>query len=57
MRRENPKESWKLTAFEGLLGMDIELINSRPYNLRTNGKLEWFYRTVEEEISHYESLP
>ena len=31
MRKGNPKEYWKPTAFEeALLGIDIELINLRP---------------------------
>ena len=46
------------TAFEEeLLGRGIELINSRPYHPQTNGKLERFHRSIEEEIGHYESLP
>ncbi len=58
MRKGNPKRSWKPTAFEeALLGRGIELINSRPYHPQTNGKLERFHRTIEEEIGHYESLP
>ena len=40
-----------------LLGRGIELINSRPYHPQTNGKLERFHRSIEEEIHHYESLP
>ena len=36
--------------------MGIELINSRPYHPQTNGKLERFHRSVEDEIWHYESL-
>ena len=58
MRKGNPKGYWKPTAFEeALLGRSIELINSRPYHPQTNGKLERFHRTIEEEIGHYESLP
>ena len=34
----------------------IELINSRPYHPQTNGKLERFHGSIEEEIFHYESL-
>ena len=58
MRKRDPKKSWKPTAFEEeLLGRGIELINSRPYHPQTNGKLERFHRSIEEEIHHYESLP
>ena len=58
VRRGNPKGSWKPTAFEeALLGRGIELINSRPYHPQTNGNLDRFHRTIEEEIGHYESLP
>ena len=60
-RRKNkdakaPK-SWTLTAFEEeLLNLGTELINSRPYRPQTNGKLERFHRSIEDEIWHYESL-
>lgn len=51
------RSSWTPTAFEAeLLDRGIELINSRPYHPQTNGKLERFHRTLEEEIGHYESL-
>ena len=51
MRKRDPKKSWKPTAFEEeLLGRGIELINSRPYHPQTNGKLERFHRSIEEEI-------
>ena len=39
-----------------LLDRGIGLINSRPYHSQTNGKLERFHRSIEEEILHYESL-
>ena len=45
------------SVFENeLLNLGIELINSRPYHPQTNGKLERFHRSIEEEIHHYESL-
>ena len=33
-----------------LLSLDIGLINSRPYHPQTNGKLERFHRSLEDEI-------
>ncbi len=55
--RKTPKKTWKATAFEAeLLDCGIELINSRPYHPQTNGKLERFHRSIEDEIFHYESL-
>ena len=51
------KRSWKPTVFEQeLLDRGIGLINSRAYHPQTNGKLERFHRTIEEEIHRYESL-
>ena len=45
------------TVFENeLLNLGIELINSRPYHPQTNGKLERFHRSIEEEIHHYDSM-
>ena len=32
------------------------LINSRPYHPQTNGKLERFHRTIEDEIWRYRDL-
>ena len=56
-RRKAPAGSWQPTAFEAeLLDRGIELINTRPYHPQTNGKLERFHRSIEEEIHHYESL-
>ncbi len=56
-RKVPPAKSWKPTAFEAeLLDRGIELINSRPHHPQTNGKLERFHRTVEDELWHYESL-
>ncbi len=55
--RKEPKKSWQPTVFESeLLDRGIELINSRPYRLQTNGKLERFHRSIGEEIFHCESL-
>ena len=49
--------TWTSTLFENeLLNLGIELINSRPYHPQTNGKLERFHRSIEEEIHHYEGL-
>ncbi len=56
-RRKSVPKSWMPTAFEAeLLDRGIELINSRPYHPQTNGKLERFHRSIEEELWHYESL-
>ena len=55
--RKKKGGTWKPTLFEEeLLARDIFLINSRPYHPQTNGKLERFYRTLEEQIGHYDSL-
>ena len=55
--RKKPAGTWTPTLFENeLLNLGIELINSRPYHPQTNGKLERFHRSIEEEIHHYESL-
>ena len=43
--------TWTPTLFENeLLNLKAGLINSRPYHQQTNGKLERFHRTIEEEI-------
>ena len=48
---------WTPTLFESeLLRLGIGLINSRPCHPQTNGKLERFHRSLEDEIRHYPSL-
>ena len=39
-----------------LLALNIGLINSRPYHPQTNGKLERFHKSLEDEIWNYPSL-
>ena len=57
VRRGTPKGSWRPTIFENeLLDLDIHLINSRPYHPQTNGKLERFHRTIEDEVGRHDSL-
>lgn len=49
--------SWTPTLFEKeLFNFNIGLINSRPYHPQTNGKLERFHRSLEDEIWHYQNL-
>ena len=55
--RKKPKGTWTPTLFENeLLSLDIGLINSRPYHPQTNGKLERFHRSIEDEIWRYGCL-
>ena len=55
--RRKPSGKWIPTLFEnGPLALDRVLINSRPHRPQTNGKLERFYRSLEEEIRNYEDL-
>ena len=54
---KTPKNGWMPTLFEDeLLEHGIVLINSRPYHPQTNGKLERFFRTLEEELPYYDSM-
>ena len=54
---ESDYGTWTPTLFENeLLDLDIGLINSRPYHPQTNGKLERFHRSLEDEIWHYGDL-
>ena len=54
---KKPTGTWTLTILENeLLTLNIGLINSRPYNLQTNGKLERFCESIEDEIWHYVCL-
>ena len=55
--RKKPTGTWTPTLFENeLLALNIGLINSRPYHPQTNGKLERFHKSIEDEIWHYDSL-
>ena len=55
--RKTPTKTWKATAFEAeLLDRGIELINSRPYHPQTNGKLERFHGSIENEIWNHDTL-
>ncbi len=54
---KTPKNGWTPTLFENeLLEHGIVLINSRPYHPKTNGKLERFFRMLEEELPYYDSM-
>ena len=45
------------TLFESeLLALNTGLINSRPYHPQTNGKLERFRKSIEDEIWSHDSL-
>ena len=39
-----------------ILDRDIQLINSRPYRLQTNGKMKRFHRTLKTEVGRHDSL-
>ena len=52
-----PKSKWTATAFEKeLIKHDTTLITTRPYHPQTNGKLERWFRTLEDELAHFESV-
>ncbi len=56
-KKSPPKGGWRPTAFEEeLLDCGIEMINSKPHHPQTNGKLELFHRSIEEEMWNHESL-
>ena len=45
------------TVFESkLLALNIGPINARPYYPQTNGKLERFHKSLEDEIWSYPSM-
>ena len=47
---------WESKDHYELLHSGIGLINSRPYHPQTNGKLERFHKSIEDEIWHYACL-
>ncbi len=56
-RRKAPPRPWKPTASGAeLLGLGIELINSRPHHPQTNGKAGRFFRSAGDGTWHYESM-
>ena len=49
--------AWTPTLLENeLLGINMGLINSRPSRPQTNGKLERFHKSFEDEIRNYSGL-
>ena len=55
--RKKRTGSWSPTVFESeLLNLNIGLTISRPYHPQTNGKLERFHQSLENEIWHYDTL-
>ena len=55
--RKKQTGAWTPTLFEGeLLALNIGLINSRPYHPQTNGKLERFHKSLEDEIWNHPDL-
>lgn len=49
--------TWTPTLFDReLLSLNIGRLNSRPYRPQTNGKLERFHKSLEDEIWHYSNL-
>ena len=56
-RHRESAKSWNPTVFENdLLCRRIDLINSHPYHPQTSDKLDWFFRTLDEEMSFYGDL-
>ena len=55
--RKRQTGAWTPTLLENeLLGINMGLINSRPYRPQTNGKLERFHKSFEDEIRNYSGL-
>ena len=48
--------TWTHPVRERALSLNIGLINSRPYHPQTNGKLERFHKSLEDEIWNYSGL-
>lgn len=56
-RGKKPAGRWQPTAFEEEpLEIGTVPINPRPYHPQTNGKLEKFHRSTEDEIWSYGGL-
>ena len=52
-----PAKGWKSALFEEeALERGIILINSRPHHPQTNGKIERFFRTLEDELVHFKTV-
>ena len=49
--RRRQTGTWTPTLFENeLLALNIGLINSRPYHLQANSKLDRFHKSPKDEI-------